>query len=295
MSNRLVAYISALGAAFSYSLNQIYNKRLVLSFGTLPSLVAVYAVLTVNDFILCSLFGDFSLPSQGVLLELVFLSLVGTISILLLFLSLKHLTVGISLTLANMSPLFLTLLVFLSDGKLPSGGKLFAILLALVSIYLITHEGKSSKGRLKYYLLPLGTALGWGIFGWEVYRLQHVYGVNPFAIAFYTSLYMFIAFLSIYLAAFGGDWKAFVRIFKNKTSLRWVLLSGFLTSLGFVLSVIPFGLVKPEEAPVIETLFTFSTPLGALFSYLLLGERLKIHQMVGIALSFLSLVLFFTL
>lgn len=295
MFDKWIAYISALGAAFSYSLNQIYNKRLILSYGTLATLVAVYAVLTVNDFILCSFLGTFSLPSLRVLFELLFLSTVGSFSILLLFLSLKYLPVGISLTLANMSPLFLTLFVFIFSGKIPSKGKLLAIFLALFSIYLITYDGKGGKIPLKVYLLPLGTALGWGFFGWEVYRLQHFYGVNPFAIAFYTSLYMFVIFFAMYLAAFGGDIKPVLRIFTHKNSLKMFLLSGLLTSAGFVLSVIPFGLVEPQEAPVIETIFTFSTPLSVILSYFLLREKIKPKQLMGIILSFLSLVLFFLL
>jgi drug/metabolite transporter (DMT)-like permease len=293
MSKKFIAYLSALGAAFSYSLNQIYNKKLVLTFGVVPALVAVYAVLTIFDFLLCTLFGDFSLPSQRVLLEVVFLSLDGAISILLLFASFKYLPVGVALTLANLSPVFLTVIAFLFGGKLPFAGKLLAIFLVLISIYLITYEGKAEKRKLKAYLYPLGTALGWAVFGWEAFRLQKVYGLNPFAIAFYTSFYMFVVFFAVYLAAFGGKLSKLFKVFRNKQTLQWVLLSGFLTSLGFILSLIPFGMVPPEETPIVEALFTFSTPLGALFSYLLLGEKLNKRQIAGIVLSFLSLVLFF--
>lgn len=95
MEKRFLAYLSALGAAFFYSLNQIFNKKVVLSVGTLPALVVVYGILTAVDFLLCLFFGDFSLPSQGVLAEIVFLSAVGAISILLLFESFKHLPWGL--------------------------------------------------------------------------------------------------------------------------------------------------------------------------------------------------------
>ena len=295
MDKRLLAYLSALGAAFFYSLNQIFNKRVVLAVGTLPALTLVYALLTVIDFSLCALFGDFSLPSPGALLELVFLSAVGAVAILSLFESFKYLPVGVSITLANLSPVFLTLLVFLFEGKLPPPQKGFSIALILLSVYLITSNGeKGRKIPKRVYLLPLITAFGWALFGWELFRLLNVYLVNLFAVAFYTSLYMFAIFLSALLALYGStSAKLLQKVFRNGKVLKWAAIGGLLTSFGFILSILPFKRVPPEETPVVEAIFSTSTPMGALLSYLLLGERLTFRQVAGIILAFFALLLFF--
>jgi len=294
MEKRFLAYLSALGAAFFYSLNQIFNKKVVLSVGTLPALVVVYGILTAVDFLLCLFFGDFSLPSQGVLAEIVFLSAVGAISILLLFESFKHLPLGVAITLANLSPLFLTTLVFLFTGKLPSSAKLLAVALILFSIYLITSDGKgNSTAGKKVYLLPLGTAFGWAVFGWELFRLLNLYGVDLFALAFYTSLYMFCIFLAAFLALYRGGFSLLLKVARRKKVLLWAATGGILTTVGFILSMLPFKWVPPEDTPVVEAIFSLSTPLGALFSYLLLGERLNRRQTAGIFLAFAALVAFF--
>lgn len=295
MDKRLLAYISALGAAFFYSLNQIFNKRVVLAVGTLPALTLVYALLTLIDFSLCTLFGDFSLPSLGALLELVFLSVVGAVAILSLFESFKYLPIGVSITLANLSPVFLTLLVFLFEGKMPPPQKVFSITLILLSVYLITANGeKREKIPKKVYLLPLITAFGWALFGWELFRLLNLYRVNLFACAFYTSLYMFVIFLAALFALYGlSSLKLFQRVLKTNKVIKWAAMGGLLTSFGFVLSILPFKWVPPEETPIVEAIFSTSTPIGALLSYLLLGERLTFRQVTGILLAFLALMLFF--
>ena len=294
MEKRLLAYISALGAAIFYSLNQIYNKRVVLALGTLPALTLIYGILAVADFLLCAAFGDFSIPSQSVLLEIVFLSAVGAISILTLFESFKHLPIGVSITLANLSPVFLTALVFLFTGRFPPLPKLAAIFLILFAVYLITSEGERFKVPKRVYLLPAATALGWAIFGWEIYRLLNIHRVDIFALAFYTSLYMFSIFGAAFIALYGRHSALLPkRVLMAPKILRWALFGGILTTFGFILSMLPFKWVPPEETPVVEAIFTTTTPLSALFSFLLLGERLTKRQTAGVVLAFLALVTFF--
>ncbi len=303
MPKRVLAYLAALGAAIFYSLNQIFNKRVVLALGTLPALALVYGILTAIDFFLCLLFGDFFIPSPGVLFEIVLLSAVGAVSILTLFESFKYLPIGVALTLANLSPVFLTLLVFLFTGKLPSLPKLGAIALLLFAVYLITSDTSSGerneKGSKKgVYPLPLVTALGWAVFGWETFRLLNIYKLDIFALAFYTSFYMFAIFAAALLATYGWKNVKFLLkkvLFVDKRVLKWAFIGGLLTSGGFILSMLPFKWVPPQETPVIEAIFTTTTPLSALFSYLLLGERLYKRQAVGIALAFTALLLFFAL
>jgi len=70
-------------------------------------------------------------------------------------------------------------------------------------------------------------------------------------------------------------------------------LGGFFTSIGFILAILPFRWVDITETPVIEAIFTLSTPFSVLLSYLLLGERLTLRQTVGVTLSFLALFMFF--
>jgi drug/metabolite transporter (DMT)-like permease len=295
LKKETIAILTAFGAAVFYSLNQIFNKKIVLFVGTLPALVLVYFTLTVFDFFLCSFFGDFFIPSVPILLEIIFLSLVGALAILTLFESFKYLPIGIALTLANLSPVFLTLLVFIFTEKLPSLGKLFLIFLILFALYLIISPGKERKENIpvKAFLLPLFTALGWAIFGWEIFRFLNTYHLNIFAISFYLSLYMFVIFLAAFLAVFREKRKLIEFIKVNKRILVWTFWSGFFTTGGFILSIVPFQWVPPEDTPVIEAIFTFTTPLGAIFSYLFMGERLNRKQIMGIALAFLSLLAFF--
>lgn len=295
MDKKFLAYLSALGAAFFYSLNQIFNKRVVLAVGTLPALTLVYALLTLTDFLLCALFGNFSLPSTGALLELVFLSVIGAVAILSLFESLKYLPVGVAITLANLSPIFLTILVFLFKGKLPPPQKGVSIILILLSVYLITSpKGEKKTIPKRVYLLPLITAFGWAVFGWELFRILNVYKVNLFAVAFYTSLYVFVIFVSMLLSLYGESFSELLqKVLKSGEILKWAVFGSLLTSFGFILSILPFRWVPPEETPVVEAIFSTSTPIGALMSYLLLGERLKFRQVLGILLTFLAFVLFF--
>lgn len=295
MNKRYFAYLSALGAAFFYSLNQIYSKRLVKLLGALTSLVLIYSVLVVVDFFTCYLFGDFSIPTKRVFFEIILLSLVSASAMFFLLKGLNYLPVGVNVTLANLSPIFLTLFTFLSTGKLPPLEKLLSIFLLLFAIYLITFERNEKKNHHRWaYLYPLLTAVGWGFSGWETYRLVNQYGVNPLGLAFYTSLYMFVVFFSTLLWLYGLIGLQMLRKgIKNPLTLKWATLVGVITSVGYILSIVAFRWVPPEEAPVIEATFTVSTPLSAILSYFLLGERLNIRQTVGIFLAFLSLVFFF--
>jgi len=219
MNREILAYTAPFGAAVFYSLNQIFNKRVVLAVGTLPALVLVYFFLTIFDLLTCLFFGDFFVPSQWVLIQIVFLSLDGALAIATLFESFKYLPVGVSITLANLSPIFLTLLVFLFTGRFPPLIKLFAIFLTVFSVYLITYGGESKRVPKKVYLLSLITALGWALFGWESYRLLNVYKLDFFALAFYTSLYMFFVF--------------FCRIFRRLQRKNPFFLRSFLNSRKF--------------------------------------------------------------
>jgi len=285
-----VHYLLALFSAFFYSLNQIYNKRLTLILGSLPSLVVVYLFLTLFDGLLCLLFGEFALPNLRVVVELLFLSLVGALSIFFLFESFKRLPVGVAITLANFSPIFLTLLVFLTKGTVPKPAKLVLIVLLILTLPLF-FEDTNRKVDRKYIFYPLITAFGWGLFGLEVFKLVNDYGLSPFTVAFYSSLFMWLIFL--FSCLWVCDIKNLLKKLRNKTVLKWALLGGIYTSLGFVLSVYAFKGVSPKEAPVIEALFTFTTPLGTLTSFLLLGERLTKRQLLGVSLSFTLLLLFF--
>ncbi|HID79324.1 MAG TPA: DMT family transporter [Aquifex aeolicus] len=291
MSERFYAYLSALASSVFYSLNQIFNKRVTLALGTLPALVIVYAFLTLFDFLFCYLFGSFYIKDIGVLLEIVFVSLIGAVAILTLFESFRYLPIGISITLANLSPVFLTLFVFLTTGKFPPLEKLLLIALILFSVFLITFEGKGGK-RLAY-LLPLVTAVGWAITGLEFFRLLNIHKIDPFGVAFYTSLYMFSVFLAVFLAVSNNKIRLLKKMFRFKKIFLWSLAGGFLTSLGFIFAILSFKWIEVTEAPVIEAIFTLSTPLSALFSYLLLKEKLSLRQTVGIAISFLALFMFF--
>ena len=293
MDKKLLAYGAALAAALFYSLNQIFNKRIVLAVGTLPALVLVYFFLTLFDFLLCLLFGDFFIPSHSVLVEIVLLSLDGAIAITTLFESFKYLPIGVAVTLANFSPIFLTLIVFLFTGKFPPLVKLFAIILTVFSVYLITYGGEKKRVSKRVYLLPLITALGWAIFGWESYRLLNVYGLDFFALAFYTSLYMFFIFLSAFLAVYSGKLHLLREVLKFRKILLWAFLGGLLTSVGFILSMLPFKFVEPRQTPIVEAILSFTTPLSALFSYFFLRERLNLRQTLGVALAFLALIVFF--
>ena len=258
--------------------------------GSLPSLVVVYLFLTLFDGIFCFLLGSFDIPNLKAVLELLFLSLVGAISIFFLFESFKKLPVGVAITLANFSPIFLTVLVFLSKGTFPKPTKLVLIVFLILTLPLF-FEREDRKAEKRYVFYPLITAFGWGVFGLEVFRLVNDYKLSPFAVAFYSSLFMWFIFLITCFWRY--DFRKLLREFFKPPILKWSFLSGIYTSLGFISSVFAFKGISPKEAPVIEAIFTFTTPLGTLSSYLLLGERLTKRQGIAVLISFLILILFF--
>ncbi|NPB05158.1 MAG: DMT family transporter [Aquificae bacterium] len=286
-SSYLLAFLSSL----FYSLNQVFNKKLTLALGSLPALFAVYCFLVLFDGLFCLLFGSFKVPPPA-LVELVFLALVGVLSILFFFEGFKRLPLGVAVTLANFSPVFLTVLVFLSERKLPPPPKLALVVALVITVAVFFGGGEKGRLRRRYLFYPLMTAFGWGLFGWETYRLVNLYDLNPFTVAFYSSLFMWLVFLLACLR-FCRLVRLLELLLTDRRLLRWAALSGGFTSLGFVLSVFAFKGLPPEEAPVVEAILTFTTPLTAFTSYLLLGEKLSTRQTLGVVVSFLLLVAFF--
>ena len=122
---------------------------------------------------------------------------------------------------------------------------------------------------------------------------MNIYKTDPLAVAFYTSLYMFVVFLAVFLAVAENKSYILKKVWRFKKILLWSALGGFFTSIGFILAILPFRWVDITETPVIEAIFTLSTPFSVLLSYLLLGERLTLRQTVGVTLSFLALFMFF--
>ncbi|MEO2152830.1 MAG: DMT family transporter [Aquificota bacterium] len=305
MTNNFLSLIFALLGAVFYSLNQIFNKKVVLAIGTLPAVSVNFFFLTVFDFIFCYLFENRNIDlclfspfskNPDLLKEFLLLSVVGTLASLSLYESFKHLPLGVSITLANLSPLFVTLFVFLFEGVLPPLGKLITVFLILFAVYLVVSpsEGKRNYSYHSFaWVLPLITAVGWGFFGWEIYRIVQYYHLSPFVVAFYTSLFMWLIFMLLNIL----DWKSFIhelkKFFKFKKLLWWSLAGSLLTSLGFITSTVAYRWAQAQDVPIIEAVLSLSTPLSALFSYLLLGEKLHKRQWVGIILSFVGLLVFF--
>ncbi len=107
------------------------------------------------------------------------------------------------------------------------------------------------------------------------------------------SLFMWLIFMFLNIL----DWKSFIhelkKFFKFKKLLWWSLAGSLLTSLGFITSTVAYRWAQAQDVPIIEAVLSLSTPLSALFSYLLLGEKLHKRQWVGIILSFVGLLVFF--
>jgi drug/metabolite transporter (DMT)-like permease len=272
-----------------YSINQLFNKRLTENISELKTLVVIYFYLTLLDLLVFLYTAGFHVPKPSAWVHLFITSAVGTVAIYYFFKALRVLPVGVALTLANFSPIFLTFINFFLEGKAPSGIKLLLIALSPLPLYLIA-EGGGGRVALRYYIYPLITALGWAIFGYELYHLTQREKLSPFAVAFYSSLLMFLFLLLS--ASLKGELKKSLEVIKNPRFNLWAFLSALFTSAGFILSTLAFSVAPPEELPVLEAILTFTTPLATLFAYLFLGEKLSKRQLVGIALSFFLLVAF---
>jgi len=288
--NSKISLIAALTSTIFYSLNQIFNKKLIENYSELKSLIVIYLYLTLIDLFVYLLFDDFSLPTPSAAGWLILTSAVGTISIYLFFKALRLLPVGVVLTLAGFSPLFLSLLTFLIEKKAPSGGKLLLIALVPLPFRLLTEDQKEKVPAVAY-LYPLATALGWAFFGYALYRLTQREGLSPFAVAFYTSLLTWI--LLTLTAALRGELKeTFHLAIENPKVNLLAFLSALFTSAGFILSTFAFSLAPAEELPILEAILTFTAPLGTLFAHLFLGEKPSKRQLLGIFLSILLLSAF---
>jgi drug/metabolite transporter (DMT)-like permease len=290
--SQLLPILFAAVSTLFYSLNQIFNKKLIELTGVRFSLLEVYFLLTVLDFLLLNVFKAPLSIELNALGWLLFISFTGSVAIYYFFLGLERLNVGTALVLANLSPIFLAVITYLTRGVLPDLKKLILIFILPFPYKLIVSGNKlPDSANIKYYLYPLITALGWALFGYGLFYLLSVLHVPVFTVAFYSSLFMFF-FLFI---AFGV--KEIVKEIKKLKKLQpKAFLHGFisaiLTSLGFILSCLAFERASAEELPVVEAVLTFTTPLGTLFAYLFLGERLSKKQLIGIAIAFLILLLF---
>ncbi len=248
----------------------------------------VYFLLTVLDFLLLNVFKAPLSIELNALGWLLFISFTGSVAIYYLFLGLERLNVGTALVLANLSPIFLAVITYLTRGVLPDLKKLILIFILPFPYKLIVSGHKLSDSvNIKYYLYPLITALGWALFGYGLFYSLSVLHVSVFTVAFYSSLFMFF-FLFI---AFGVKEIKKLKRLPPKAFL-YGFISAILTSLGFILSCLAFERASVEELPVVEAVLTFTTPLGTLFAYLFLGERLSKKQLIGIAIAFLILLLF---
>ena len=305
MKKSFISLIFALSGAVFYSLNQIFNKKVVLALGTLPAVSVNFFFLTVFDFLFCYIFEGGNIHSclffplmanPPAFKELLLLSVVGTVASLSLYESFKHLPLGVAVTLANLSPIFGAVFVFLFEGVLPPPGKLAAVFLILFAVYLVVSPigvGRDYSFRPLAWVLPLITAAGWGFFAWETFRLVRFYNLSPFVVAFYTSLFMWLIFTVLSLFVWKSFYYELRKFFKNRQLLRWSLLGSLLTSLGFITSTVAYRWANAEDVPVIEAVISLSTPLTALFSFLILKEKLSKRQWAGIVLSFVGLLIFF--
>lgn len=122
-----------------------------------------------------------------------------------------------------------------------------------------------------------------------------LYGIIPIFgkkfVAFFPPLFVAFALVLIadlYLAGIAFYKKELFRNFKNR-KITWVILIGFLASLGSILSFVGLSVGKANEAGFF---FQFETFFAAILALLLLKEKLFSNQIIGLIAMFLGAYIF---
>jgi drug/metabolite transporter (DMT)-like permease len=257
--------------------------------------VASFPAIVINYFVAGSFSLLFTSP-KTIYIEATHLWLpalfLGSLFVSIFFL-ISQTTVKLGVSVASvankMSVVIPVILAFIIYKDSPHLFKILGIIIALLSVFLVSSSPKKEEGTSdkKSYLLPLAVFLGSGIIDALVNYAQKKLVHSEAETACFSGL-------SFYAAGLIGV-VAFVLFYKEKSTIdiKKTLLAGIILgtpnffSIYFIMKAIDANFM---QSSVLYPILNVSVVLGStLCAYLFFAEKLSLKNMIGIALSVLAI------
>ena len=257
--------------------------------------VASFPAIVVNYFVAGSFSLLFTSP-KTVYMEATYLWLpalfLGSLFVSIFYL-ISQTTAKLGISVASvsnkMSVVIPVVLAFIIYKDSPDLFKILGIIIALVSVFLVSESRKKeeSSSNKRNFLLPLAVFLGSGIIDALVNYAQKIVVHSEAETACFSGL-------SFYSAGLIGV-VAFILFYKEKSSIdiKKTILAGIILgtpnffSIYFIMKAIDANFM---QSSVLYPILNVSVVLGStLCAYLFFAEKLSVKNMIGIALSVLAI------
>jgi drug/metabolite transporter (DMT)-like permease len=205
--------------------------------------------------------------------------LTGTVGIVCLYSALANSRMGLAAPVSAIVAAGLPVLVGAFTLGLPSGVNLVGLLLALLSIWLVSRtEGEHEPFKLNMLYLPGLAGLGFGLFFVLIDRANDVAVFYPLAAARIASLSLLLAFAL-------GTKKA---VLTERSQWPLIALCGFLDTWGNIFYAMAAQAGRADIAAVLSSMYPAGT---ILLARLLLKERIGRVQWLGIGLALVAVAM----
>ena len=257
--------------------------------------VASFPAIVVNYFIAGSFSLLFTSP-KTIYIEATHLWLpalfLGSLFVSIFYL-ISQTTVKFGVSVASvankMSVVIPVILAFIIYKDSPDLFKILGIIIALLSVFLVSasHKKEENKSDKKNFLLPLAVFLGSGIIDALVNYAQKILVHSEAETACFSGLSFFAAGLIGVVA--------FVLFYKEKSTIdiKKTLLAGIILgtpnffSIYFIMKAIDANFM---QSSVLYPILNVSVVLGSTFcAYLFFAEKISVKNMIGIALSVIAI------
>ena len=258
--------------------------------------VASFPAIIVNYFVAGSISLFFTTP-KTIYMEATHLwfpaLFLGSLFVTIFFLITKtteKMGVSVASVANKMSVVIPVILAFIIYKDSPHLFKLLGIIIAFISVFLVSASDKKveSVSGKKNFLLPIAVFLGSGIIDAIVNYAQKKMVHSEAEATCFSSLSFFSAGLIGFIA--------FLILYKDKKSIdvKKTILAGVILGIPNVFSI--YFIMKAIDANFIESsvlypVFNVSVVLGStFFAYLFFVEKLSLKNMIGVALSVIAIV-----
>ena len=257
--------------------------------------VASFPAIIINYFVAGSISLFFTTP-KTIYLEATHLwfpaLFLGSLFVTIFFLISKtteKMGVSVASVANKMSVVIPVLLAFVIYKDTPHLFKILGIIIALISVFLVSASNKKEESisDKKNYILPLAVFLGSGIIDALVNYAQKVLVHSEAEATCFSSL-------SFYSAGFVGL-LAFLLFYKDKKSIdiKKTVIAGIILGVPNVFSI--YFIMKAIDANFMESsvlypVFNVSVVLGSTFlAYLFFAEKLSLKNIIGVVLSIVAI------
>jgi drug/metabolite transporter (DMT)-like permease len=286
----------ALLALIGWGSYPVFMKRVIDRLGEYTCMLFNHGVLVVLLLLTAVFTIRFRIPSDFVMSAIIIGSIVGAVAVYLYYKAINIGKVSVVTVITALKVLWVVAVsYFLFDERLVLD-KYIAIGVILLGTIMaaLQRPGLPKKFTQEYFIPFLKSDIwskGAGLavvvsFCWALFYLAAKYSVSSIG-AHRTTVYMESLVLLFILFAFLARPAKKLVVIPNKKQLKWIGLSAILFSIGavcfyFAMKYIPVSLVTPivSAAPAV-------TAVAAL---VILKERLKVHQYIGIVLAVAGIV-----